>query len=108
MCGAKRSVRLWRGVSGNIADDLVGDFEAKERTEHGTAKSRSTFFVGDLEGDLLGEEGGPGNEKDGMDALGEAEAKVLVRDETLMGMTRRGRSASGICGMGDTSECSWI
>jgi len=71
VCRAERSVRLWRGVSGNKIDDFVGDFEAKERTGHGTAKSRSTFLVGDLEGDPLGDEGGPANEKDDMDALGE-------------------------------------
>jgi hypothetical protein len=55
---------LWRGVSGNNIDVLVGDFEAEGRTGNGTAKSRSTFLVGDLEGDLLGEDGGPGNERD--------------------------------------------
>jgi len=60
-------------------------------------------LVGDLEGNLLGE-GGRSNERDDRDALGEAEAKVLVRDEILVGVTSRGRAASGIFGMGDPSE----
>ena len=70
----------------------------------GTVRSRSTFLVGDLDGNLLGEDGGPGNESNDRDALGEAEAKVLVRDEILVGMMRRGRSASGIWGTGDMPE----
>lgn len=101
MSGADRSVRLWRGVWGNDVDVLVSDCEAEARTGNGIAKSRSTFLVGDLEGDLLGEDGGQSSARE---AFGEAEAKVLVRDEIFVGITRRGRLASGICGMGDTSE----
>lgn len=100
---ADRSVLLWRGVSGNNTAVLVGDFEAKGGTGNGTVRSRSTFLVGDLEGNL-GEDGVPGNERADNDALGEADAKVLVRDETLVGMTRRGRLASGIWGTGFTPE----
>jgi hypothetical protein len=84
---------------------LRGDLEADEEgvTGKGTANSRGPVdrFGGDLEGDLLGEEGRTGMETVDNEALGEAEARMRVREEALDVVLSVGRSARGMCGMGD-------
>lgn len=52
----------------------------------GTANSRSARLAGDLEGDLLGDEGGPGSEREESTAFGDAEARVRVKEEIFDGM----------------------
>lgn len=74
------------GVWGNKTELLVGDFDVEAMTGNGTANSRRTRFAGDLEGDLLGDGGGPGSERDEKAPLGDAEAKVRVRAESFDGM----------------------
>ena len=100
MTAAESPTRLRRGVSVFLGDAL----ESRGRTGKGTANSGSNLFVGDLEGARVGEEGGPGNEIDVNEAFGETDVNVRVSAEILVGVVRRGRSASGIGGTQGTSE----
>jgi hypothetical protein len=73
---------------------------------NGTAKSCSAVFLlaGDFVDDREGDDGGTNTDADS--SLGEAEAKVRVREEAFAAAVSCGRSAQGILGIGFRSSCS--
>ena len=103
LCVITAAIRLRReGVFGNGIESLWVAAEVDENRDGWGMSCR--ILVGDL--DDFGSERKAGNEGDEVELLGEADASVRVNAEVLVGMARRGRSASGMGGTGVVSGCS--